>query len=258
MKNSTVVSSILVISVALVILPGMVPKRSQVIYESTTPYTHIPSIPEEFLDINDIRERKQNLIDILLPLVLKANEKIVKQREALMSIKKSSYWFSKKEKKFLEKLAKEYKVDKDEHDDMVEDLLVRVNVLPVSLVLAQAAIESGWGTSRFALEGNNIFGIRTESGNGMVPKQQDQGKVFKVSMFKDLQSSIDYYLWNINSHPKYKELRQIRSRSSFPYNSIDLAHGLRHYSEIGYEYVERVIWLIEYNHLQSYDTYRLE
>jgi Bax protein len=258
MKNSAVVSTILVISVALVILPGMAPKPSHTINEDTTSYTHIPSIPEEFLDIDDIRERKQYLIDILLPLVLKANDKIAEQREALMRIKKSSYWFSKKEKLFLEKLARKYRVEKGEYDNMVEDLLVRVDVLPVSLVLAQAAIESGWGTSRFAIEGNNLFGLRTLSGNGMVPMQQDQGKVFKVSMFKDLQSSIDYYLLNINSHPKYKELRQIRAQSSFPYNSIELAQGLRHYSEMGYEYVERVIWLIEYNHLQSYDTYRLE
>ena len=141
---------------------------------------------------------------------------------------------------------------------MVEELLLRVDVLPNSLILAQAAIESGWGTSRFALEGNNLFGLRSLSGYGMVPKERNQGKVFKVSRFKDLQSSIDYYLWNINSHPKYDELRQIRSSETYPYDPFNLARGLYHYSEIGEEYVQMVIWLIEYNNLQEYDSYRLE
>ena len=95
----------------------------------------------------------------------------------------------------------------------MQELLKRVNVLPVSLILAQAAIESGWGTSRFCLEGNNIFGLRTSSGYGMVPKGRRSEEEFTVSVFNDLQSCIDYYMWNINTNPQYEELRYIRSLS---------------------------------------------
>ncbi|MBN2298115.1 MAG: glucosaminidase domain-containing protein [Deltaproteobacteria bacterium] len=221
-------------------------------------YTYTPSIPDEFLEIQDAGERKQYLLTILLPLVLKANKEIESERRLVMRIKRTWLWLSKKEKRLLGKLAKKYKVDTGDYDAMVEELLMKVDVLPPSLVLAQAAIESGWGTSRFAVDGNNLFGLRTLSGEGMVPRQQDEGRVFKVSQFDDLQSSIDYYLWNINTHPKYEELRQIRSGSPYPYDPLLLAYGLRHYSEMGDEYVERLISLIEYNRLQDYDAVGLE
>jgi Bax protein len=258
MKDSGIVLSLLVLTVALVVLVGMVPEGSRASYESTVEYLDTPSIPDDFLDIQDARARKQYLIDILLPLVLKANKKISRQRRTLESIKKTAYWFSAKEKRVVDELAGKYRVEGGDYRTMVDELLLRVDVLPNSLILAQAAIESGWGTSRFALEGNNLFGLRTLSGRGMVPKDRDDGKAFKVSRFKDLQSSIDYYLWNINSHPKYEELRQIRSRQTYPYDPFKLAQGLRHYSEIGEEYVQMVIWLIEYNNLQEYDSYTLQ
>lgn len=258
MRDPNIVLSLLIITVALVVLPGMVPERSSARYTASIAYTHTQSIPQDFPDIRDVRARKQYLIDILLPLVLKANSKVAYVRTSLERIKKTSFWFSRKEKYLIEGLAKKYRVETGDYKTMVDELLMRVDVLPVSLVLSQAAIESGWGTSRFVLEGNNLFGLRTLSGDGMVPKERDQGKVFKVSRFKDLQSSIDYYLWTINTHPKYEELRQIRSTNSYPYDPALLAKGLRHYSQIGEEYVQMIIWLIEYNNLQEYDSYRLE
>jgi len=258
MKDSGIVASLLVITVALVVLPGMVPDQSLASYEATIEYINTPSIPEAFRDIKDARARKQYLIDILLPLVLEANKKVSTLHKSLIRIKKTRYWFSDKEKRLVDELAAKYRVEKGDYTAMVEELLLRVDVLPNSLILAQAAIESGWGTSRFVREGNNLFGLRTKSGQGMVPKQQDQGKAFTVSRFKDLQSSIDYYLWNINSHPKYDELRRIRGSEPYPHDPFKLVQGLRHYSEIGDEYVQMVIWVIEYNNLQEYDSYRLE
>ena len=258
MKDSNIVLSLLVITVALVVLPGLVPKRSSSQYPLSVAYTQTQSIPEEFMDIKDVRERKQYLIDILLPLVLKANSTVSRQRRSLEHIKKTSLWLTRKEEHLIQELAEEYRVEPGDYKIMVEELLKRVDILPVSLVLAQAAIESGWGTSRFAREGNNLFGLRSLSGRGMVPKERDQGQVFKVSRFKDLQSSIDYYLWTINTHPMYEELRQIRSTSPYPYDPSVIAQGLRNYSEAGDEYVQMIIWLIEYNNLQEYDSYTLE
>ena len=260
MKDTGVVLSLLIITVILVILPGMIPQPSEALnqHKSLVKYTYVPSIPHDLLAINDVGARKEYLLNILLPLVLKTNAGIEFERKSIKRIKTNRLWLSKNEKLFLERLAKKYKVSADDYDAMVEDLLVRVDVLPPSIVLAQAAIESGWGTSRFAVDGNNLFGLRTPSGPGMVPRQQDEGKVFKVSRFDDLQSNIDYYLWNINTHPKYEDLRRIRSDNVYPYDPLLLAYGLRYYSEMGDEYVERVIALIEYNHLQDYDACTLE
>ncbi len=233
--------------------PTEVPEETQSIQ-----YMYTASLPERILQIQDVQERKQCLIEILLPLVLRANETILKQRLMVDDIKGRLPYLSREDEEILNSLARLYLVPQGPPEVMVEELLMRVDVLPVSLVLAQAAIESGWGTSRFSIKGNNIFGMRTFSGYGMVPSQRPEGERFAVSVFDDLQSCIDYYLWNINTNPKYEELRYIRSRSSGPYNSYALVHGLKNYSEQGSEYVRKVENLISYNALKEYDEYRLQ
>ncbi|HQJ10101.1 MAG TPA: glucosaminidase domain-containing protein, partial [Deltaproteobacteria bacterium] len=141
---------------------------------------------------------------------------------------------------------------------MLDELITRVDVLPASLVLAQAAIESGWGTSRFAIEGNNIFGIRNSRGSGMIPRERGPECSFALSTFDTLQSCIRFHLWNINSHPEYEHLRKIRTRGCSPYNPIELAQGLNTYSEMGYKYVNKVVNTIERCNLQTYDSYELK
>lgn len=260
MKDNGVVFSFLILSVILTIVPGMIPQGEEMPrqYDVSVRYTNTPCIPEEFLRIHDTSSRKEYLLGILLPLVLKSNSEVATERRKLKRIKTTRWWMSRKEKQVLKRLADKYKVETDDCTAMMEELLVKVDVLPPSLVLAQAAIESGWGTSRFAVHGNNLFGLRTPSGEGMVPRLQDEGKVFRVSRFDDLQSNIDYYLWTINTHPKYEELRHIRSESSYPYDPLVLAGGLRHYSETGDNYVKKLISIIEYNGLQGYDSVGLE
>jgi Bax protein len=221
-------------------------------------YHYTESLPEKLIELEDVQERKQCLIDTLLPLVLKSNETILQQRAFILGIKQRMPLITVRERRTLESLAEMYMVETGTDEHMIEELLMRVDILPVSLILAQAAIESGWGTSRFCLEGNNVFGLRTLSEYGMDPKERDHEKAFRVSVFNDLQSCIDYYIWTINTNAKYEELRRIRSMSLRPYDSLTLARGLRYYSEMGSEYVKKVEALISYNDLKAFDDYRLQ
>ncbi|HVN70584.1 MAG TPA: glucosaminidase domain-containing protein [Desulfomonilia bacterium] len=221
-------------------------------------YQYTASLPDRLARIDDVQERKQYLIEILLPLVLRGNERVLQQRLIIENLSKKLTYLTPLEKQTLISYARMYMVESDSYQGMAQELLKKVNVLPVSLVLAQAAIESGWGTSRFCIQGNNIFGLRTPSRFGMVPRERRSDEDFTLSVFNDLQSCVDYYIWNINTNPQYKQLRYIRSLSQPPYDSFALAQGLRNYSELGIKYVRRVELLISYNALKSYDDYRLE
>jgi Bax protein len=221
-------------------------------------YQYTASLQDQLAQINDVQERKQSLIRILLPLVLRANETIRQQRMIVEQLRLNLPYLTPLEKQTLIVLSQMYLVESNSYEEMSRELLKRVNVLPVSLILAQAAIESGWGTSRFCNEGNNIFGLRTPSGYGILPKGRSNEEGVTLSVFNDLQSCINYYMWNINTNPQYKELRYIRSLSQPPFDSFALAKGLRTYSEMGIEYVRRVELLISYNALKGYDDYRLQ
>lgn len=220
-------------------------------------YRYTESLPGKLMELEDVQERKRCLISTLLPLALKANEKILQQRAVIEHMKQRVPWITPEERRILDALAEMYLVKPDTSDQMIDELLSRVDILPASLILAQAAIESGWGTSRFSLEGNNVFGLRTLSAYGMIPKDKDTDQGFSVSVFDDLQSCIDYYIWTINTHPKYEELRRLRSLCPRPYDSFSLAQGLRNYSELGDQYVRKVEELISCNGLKDYDEYRL-
>jgi Bax protein len=220
-------------------------------------YNYMERLPAHLMQLEDVDQRKQCLIDSLLPLVLKANESILAQRSTVERLKQKLPRLSEQDKRTLEGLADSYLVESGPYDRMIDELLLRVDVLPVSLVLAQAAIESGWGSSRFCYEGNNLFGLRSLSGGGIVPKGRPERETYAVSVFYDLQSCIDYYFWVINTRPEYEELRLIRGRSFRPYDSHTLSRGLKFYSEIGTEYVKRVDEVINYNGLKSYDNLQL-
>jgi Bax protein len=140
---------------------------------------------------------------------------------------------------------------------MIDELLARVDVLPPSLVLAQAAIESGWGRSRFAAEGNNVFGLRGSRGRGLIPRGRGPYEKHTVRAFSSLQSCIDFYMWNINTNPEYEDLRQIRRQRQSLCDPIELAQGLKTYSEMGCDYVDDVVELIRNNNQTLYDRYRL-
>ncbi|MBN1634921.1 MAG: glucosaminidase domain-containing protein [Deltaproteobacteria bacterium] len=251
---------VLVVTVVASILMGLmyVEKPVEEVTEhNKIEYIYIPSLDEELLGMRNVQERKEYFIETLLPLVLKSNEKVAGQRALLEDITKRTKSLAPDDKQILKVLAKQYRVRADSYEETLDELLVRVNVLPPSLIIAQAAIESGWGTSRFVLEGNNLFGLRNRNGRGMIPNRQRDGEVFWVSIFDDLQACIDYYLWNINTYPVYEELRTIRDEMEQPHDPLVLARGLQQYSELGITYVEKLKKLIIDNELTEYDMYSL-
>ena len=194
-------------------------------------------------------------IKIVLPLIVKENNKIRVDRKRLFTIlnKNSNTDI---EKKWLEKKYKQYGVRKDD----LSTLKVRMDEIPVSLAIAQAAKETGWGTSRFALKGNALFGQWTWSGDGLKPENADEGKEHKVMKFHSLQLSVRAYLRNLNTHSTYKNLRKARTKfrsQNKPLDSIILSRYLDKYAETGNQYIEVLQKIIEQNNLKDFDEARL-
>lgn len=238
-------------------IPGSLADRADEAGCSLVDYASAATFPEEFSRIHDPGQRKRVLINLLLPLVLKANEDIIAQRLEIQRIKRHRGPMEPGDRRFIEDLAQAYRVEKGDARDMLDELLVRVDVLPASLVLAQAALESGWGTSRFALQGNNVFGLRGPGGQGMTPGGRDPACGFSLSTFGNLQECISFYMWTINTHAEYDRLRKLRTREHTRYDPLLLARGLDGYSESGPAYVHKVVGMIRENNLREYDSYRL-
>lgn len=131
------------------------------------------------------------------------------------------------------------------------ELVSRINLVPLSMIMAQAAIESSWGTSRFAREGNNLFGIWTWGEKGMVPEGRDDGLSHKVAAYDSILDSVSAYVLTLNRLPAYRSFRNIRSNTM---NSIELAEGLIYYSQRRDRYVWEVKDFIRYNKLDQYDS----
>ena len=194
-------------------------------------------------------------IKIVLPLIIKENTKIRIDRKRLFVIlNKSSN--SEIEKKWLEKKFKQYGVKQND----LYTLKVRMDEIPTSLAIAQAAKETGWGTSRFALKGNALFGQWTWAGEGLKPKKAEEGKDHKVMKFNSLQLSVRAYLRNLNTHSSYRDLRKARSElrnDKEPLDSLILAKFLDKYAEIGSQYVDVLQQIIQQNDLKDFDDARL-
>ena len=139
-------------------------------------------------------------------------------------------------------------------------LKIRMDEVPVSLALAQAAKETGWGTSRFAQEGNALFGQWTWSGEGLKPKEADESQGHKVMKFNVLQASVRAYQRNLNTHKTYKEFRQARAKlrdAGEELDSIVLSEHLDKYAETGKQYVKILQKIIEQNNLKDFDNAKL-
>jgi Bax protein len=162
----------------------------------------------------------------------------------------------------LTELAKKYRVKPEKLDTQAsqEALLARVDIIPASLTLAQAANESAWGKSRFAREANNLFGIWTyDADKGLKPKKRDAGKKHYVRKFADVGESVRYYMHMLNSHPAYAELRKIRRQLRSENETLaghQLAHGLTKYSAKGDEYIDLIQQLISQNQWAKLDRPR--
>ena len=216
---------------------------------------NIGLLPNEIKNIENTKKRKEMFIKIVLPLIVKENTKIRIDRKRLFTIlNKNSN--TNIEKKWLEKKYKQYGVRQND----LSTLKIRMDEIPVSLAIAQAAKETGWGTSRFALKGNALFGQWTWSGEGLKPKKAEEGKDHKVMKFNSLQLSVRAYLRNLNTHSSYKNLRKARTElrnKEKTLDSIILSKHLDKYAETGNQYIEVLQKIIEQNNLKDFDEAKL-
>ena len=215
---------------------------------------YISVLPAEINSIASTKEKKDLFIKIILPLILEENKKIISNRNKLFRIL-GKIKNSKKEKKWLSKKFKEYGIkDRD-----LSELKIRMDIIPVSLALAQAAKETGWGTSRFAVEGNALFGQWTYSENGMEPYGNVTGD-HKVMKFNVLQASVKAYKRNLNTHRVYKKFRlaraELRERGE-QIDSLVLVKFLDKYAETGNEYIVVLQKIIKQNSLMDFDQAKL-
>lgn len=201
-------------------------------------------------------ERKEAFFGFLFPRIALANLEILRQRRGVKALQQEDT-LSEEQEQWLEGLADRLRIDRDD-SDFFDRLLKRLDIIPPSLMMAQAANESSWGTSRFATRGNNLFGQWCFSkGCGIVPGQRSEGMNHEVARYKHPYASIRSYMTNLNRHNAYSRLRTIRrqqrQRDQFP-TGISLAGGLELYSERGSEYVREIRSMIRFNNLDDYDA----
>ena len=212
-------------------------------------------LPDEIKMIQNTKKRKEFFIQIVLPLIIKENNNIKLDRKTLFNIiNKSNNTTS--EINWLEKKYKQYGVKSKD----LSTLKIRMDEIPVSLAIAQAAKETGWGTSRFAQEGNALFGQWTWSGEGLKPKEAEEHEGHKVMKFNVLQASVRAYQRNLNTHSTYKKFRKARAEFrdlNKPLDSIELSKYLNKYAETGNQYVEVLQKIIKQNKLQDFDDAKL-
>jgi Bax protein len=228
--------------------------------ERMVPPLYLASVPRGMRKIQQPAERKQVFLRMMLPLVLKANEGVRTERNWLMRIKlaqEKGTVISVGDRVYLRNMARRYGV----HKLSIDLLLARVDILPVSIALAQSAVESGWGTSRFVLEGNAPFGQwTTASFKGLVPKGRTDGKTHKIRAFDDLYESVRSYIHNLNTHRAYRRFRAMRETmrtSGAGIDSLTLISSLKSYSEKGDAYVKLLKDVIVVNQLEPLDRVRL-
>jgi Bax protein len=230
--------------------------------QAAVPPIFVSTLPEDWRSIERAETRKRMFVKTVLPLVLKANAAIRTDRRRLLELAAQAdgdpanlgdgarYW--------LNQLAARYQVDGIDFAKLKQ----RVDVIPPSLAIAQAANESGWGTSRFARQGNALFGQWTwDTSEGITPKELQKGKGnYAVRKFSTLGESVAGYMKNLNTHGAYAPMRERRAqlrRADKPLSGAVLAGGLVKYSQRGQAYVEEIRGMISYNDFQRYDDSRL-
>ncbi|WP_148863401.1 glucosaminidase domain-containing protein [Marinobacter fonticola] len=224
----------------------------------------LPSLPDwahsdlpDFSTFSDTAEKKSAFFSFLYPRIVLANTRVLMLRENLQTLEGKPE-LNETERAWLQRQAERLRVDADlASTEMYELLNRRLDVIPPSLIMAQAANESAWGTSRFARKGNNLFGQWCFSaGCGLVPLSRNEGASHEVASFESPYASIRAYITNLNRHDTYQALRntreQARTKDRFP-SGTALAQGLIGYSERGAAYVEEIQSMISYNNLGYYD-----
>ncbi|MFC4351950.1 glucosaminidase domain-containing protein [Fodinicurvata halophila] len=222
------------------------------------PRLYVTGLPRDLDNLSSVDDKKRAFLRSVLPLVLLANQEIEAKREHMIELlerQQAGGVLDAEARAWLDELARQYGVE----DGNTDILKRRVDVLPVSLALAQAIVESGWGTSRFAVEGNALFGQRSwgESTEALIP---DRDRSVRVRAFEDLMDSVRAYMHNLNTHPAYREFRRNRAETVARKDTVDgydLAANLEDYAEIN-NYVEKLRGLIRSNRLQELEEARLD
>jgi len=212
-------------------------------------------LPKEIVKIESAKKRKDLFIQIILPLVIEENNSIKLDRMKLFSILNKNK-NTKAEQAWLNVKFKQYGVV----NKNLSTLKIRMDEVPVSMAIAQAAKETGWGTSRFAQEGNALFGQWTWSGEGIKPADAEDDSTHKVMRFKVLQASVKAYQRNLNTHSSYKGFRSARAELRDEGKKLDsmiLSEYLDKYAETGKKYVKILQQIIRQNNLTDFDDAKL-
>lgn len=223
------------------------------------PRIFLSSLPIDIADVTLTEKRKRAFVKVMLPHILRENERITEDRERLLTLHERLQLgraLSARDQEWLEQLAERYGLEEVD----TAELLNRVDVIPPSLALAQAVEESGWGTSRFALLGNAVFGQWTWTpGNGIVPENRPDGETYEVQRFKSLENSVAAYMRNLNSKASYREFRDKRAamREQGDIDGYQLAGHLQRYSVRGADYIRTIRSIMRSNNLEMFDAARL-
>ena len=212
---------------------------------------YLTKLPKDLKTLGDTKKKRELFIKIILPLILNENNKITEDRKKLFKILRKDFNTA-GERVWLKRRFKEYKIE----DGDLSKLKIRMDIVPVSIAIAQAANESGWGTSRFALEGNALFGQWTWSKKGISPKKADPNKNHKILQFQVLKASVRAYKNNLNTHNAYREFREARAKLRQENKQIiglELTKYLESYAAIGSKYVVILDDIIEKNSLTDFD-----
>ena len=228
---------------------------SEVRAEKLVKPIYFTQFPRDLETIQSSKIKKETFIQIVLPLVVAENERILEDREKLKVLSAKKFTTD-LEKQWLRQKLLEYKVKKGDLDE----LLMRMDIIPTSIALAQAAKESGWGTSRFALEGNAIFGQWTWSGQGIAPLDRDSNKNHKILKFPILRASVKAYQNNLNTHKSYKSFRDKRGKlreKNKKISGLELTETLKNYAQTGSEYTKTLNQIIKQNRLTDFEPVKL-
>ena len=212
---------------------------------------YLTKLPKDLKTLGDTKKKRELFIKIILPLILDENNKIAEDRKKLFKIISKNF-NTVGERVWLKRRFREYKIE----DQDLAKLKMRMDIIPVSIAIAQAANESGWGTSRFALEGNALFGQWTWSKKGISPKNKYPDQSHKILQFQILKASVRAYKNNLNTHNAYKEFREVRAQLRQENKRIiglDLTKYIKNYAAIGEKYVAIINGIIEQNSLTDFD-----
>ena len=214
------------------------------------------SLPEDFLDIESVKLKKDLFIKTILPIVFLENEKVLEERNKILQ------WWTETEggeidkdfwPEWLKSIVEKYSFD----GENIGNLLMSVDIVPISLAISQAAIESGWGTSRYARDGNAIFGQYTyDEEVGLLPKERSDGKKYLIRKFSNISESTASYIKNLNTHSAYIEFREVRKKLRMNGERMDgglLAEELINYSERKNLYIQDIKDMIKANHFERFD-----